>query len=162
MRIDFSANNLTEIPLTLAGLPNVEEINFENNQIELVPDVLDALTKIKVLKLANNRIAAFPSSILLKTSVTAIYLEGNPISRAQFHSTPGYEEVGGRDSYIIFSHQNLLTRVSSTSTLREGKGRSISYCGNLIQTHSATRYQVMTDRSKEKSEIYFEYALIII
>ncbi len=61
--LDLSRQELTEIPLEIGRLTQLEMLNLFSNQITVIPDAITQLTNLTNLNLYNNQITVIPDAI---------------------------------------------------------------------------------------------------
>jgi internalin A len=76
--LDFSGNQITEIPDAIAALSNLQMLALGSNKITKIPDVITQLVNLKLLVLENNPITNVPPEIIRKGWGKATWLDGNP------------------------------------------------------------------------------------
>ena len=64
VKLNLKSNQLSSLPLELAGLKKLKELNLGNNLLPTIPGVLAELESLLVLYLFNNRIETLDSSVL--------------------------------------------------------------------------------------------------
>ncbi len=81
--IDFSRNQIKEIPATIGSLVNLTTIDLSNNEITTIPSEMKTLVDLKTLDLSNNEINDAPDSIVTilgGKKLKGLDLSGNNIS----------------------------------------------------------------------------------
>lgn len=78
-RLNLSRQHLKELPDSLFGLTELEELVLAGNQIEQLSPLLGHLKNLKILDLSNNRLTGLPPEIGKLTQLTHVYLKRNRI-----------------------------------------------------------------------------------
>jgi Leucine-rich repeat (LRR) protein len=79
------------LPVSLGGLPSLEEFAAEDNQLTAIPDTFAELHRLKLLKLAGNGLKSVPEGVFTKTPVASVDLARNPMTDSEVLRLPGYE-----------------------------------------------------------------------
>jgi Leucine-rich repeat (LRR) protein len=77
--LNFSNNNIENIPSTLGQLLNLEELNFERNSIKNIPSELGEIEKLKVLIMGYNKIEYLPCELGQLKQLEKISLNDNEL-----------------------------------------------------------------------------------
>jgi Leucine-rich repeat (LRR) protein len=72
--------NLTEIPLEVFTLINLQILNLRNNKISIIPKEIKYLTNLQILNLTSNKILIIPEEIKYLTNLQVLFLSNNKIS----------------------------------------------------------------------------------
>ena len=75
--LDLSGQELTELPIEIERLTQLETLNLSSNQITVIPDVIAQLTNLTELVLTYNQITVIPDAITQLTNLTRLVLAGN-------------------------------------------------------------------------------------
>ena len=78
---------LSEIPLWIEKMENIEEISFLSNEIDVLPEWIGYLSKLKKLDLAMNQLLNLPESIQNLKNLELLDLGHNPITQLPKHLT---------------------------------------------------------------------------
>ena len=78
----MSMNKLTEIPVEMTELTQLNQLILSYNQITSIPPSIGNLTELKVLNLAKNKITALPDELGKLKNLKTLNLKGNPVSEA--------------------------------------------------------------------------------
>ena len=68
---------LTEIPLEISYLKNLQELNFCSHAIRFLPETVGQLTRLQILDLADNQLQALPNSFRNLTQLLWLNLANN-------------------------------------------------------------------------------------
>ncbi len=78
--LDLSGEELTEVPLEIGRLTQLEKLSLHNNQITEIPAAITQLTNLTTLDLSGNQIVEIPATITQLTNLTALNLSLNEIT----------------------------------------------------------------------------------
>lgn len=83
VELDLSANELEELPSTLAGCAALERLTAAQNQLKEAPAGLATLETLKLLDLSDNQISFLDPAHWRHRPSIQILLRGNPITREE-------------------------------------------------------------------------------
>ncbi|XP_064101883.1 protein flightless-1-like [Macrobrachium nipponense] len=87
--LDFSHNNLGEIPEGLEEAKSLLVLNLSNNDIEEIPaQVFVNCTDLLYLNVGDNRLETFPPQIRRLVHLQTLILNNNPLTHFQFRQLP--------------------------------------------------------------------------
>ncbi|KAL4240866.1 hypothetical protein ACF0H5_001651 [Mactra antiquata] len=87
--VDFSHNNLNEVPPELENSKGVIVLNLSHNNIEMLPNLLFVnLLDLTYLDLSNNNLETLPPQMRRLTSLQTLILNNNPLVHAQLRQLP--------------------------------------------------------------------------
>lgn len=78
-RLDLSHNGLSDFPMEILQLPNLQSLNLSSNGIEKIPSEITKLSKLQRLNLATNGLKKLPAEI-----ASLKYLKVLDVSQNQF------------------------------------------------------------------------------
>jgi len=95
-KLDLSSNNLATVPVSIAILVNLNDLNLDDNVIKSLPSAIGKLAKLKALSLRNNRISAtdpqpLPEELWRGTLLIDMNLHGNHMTSTQLNNMDGYD-----------------------------------------------------------------------
>jgi len=79
IEVNFSHNDIANIPYSFGQLPNLASLDVSYNQIKEVPSTLDKCSKLKVLNVESNKIRTFPSSVLRLPKLKEVHAQQNKL-----------------------------------------------------------------------------------
>lgn len=104
-RLDLSNNQLTQIPKRIRYLTNLQWLNISHNQLTQLPHEISELTSLRVLQLRGNQLEAIPDQI-----ADLGQLQHLDLSRNQLREIP--QEIGLLKSLReLFLQHNPLTQL---------------------------------------------------
>ncbi|KAK3582011.1 hypothetical protein CHS0354_039677 [Potamilus streckersoni] len=87
--VDFSHNELSEVPTELENAKGVIVLNLSNNNIEMIPNQLFInLLELTYLDLSGNNLETLPPQMRRLTSLQTLILNNNPLIHAQLRQLP--------------------------------------------------------------------------
>ncbi|XP_052819033.1 protein flightless-1 homolog isoform X1 [Mya arenaria] len=87
--VDFSHNELNEVPPELENAKGVIVLNLSNNNIEMLPNQMFInLLDLTYLDLSNNGLETLPPQMRRLTSLQTLILNNNPLVHAQLRQVP--------------------------------------------------------------------------
>lgn len=78
--LSLNSKNLTEIPLEVFTLTNLEELYLSGNEISVIPEEIKYLTNLRKLYVGNNNLSVIPLEVFTLTKLEELYLGINEIS----------------------------------------------------------------------------------
>ncbi|NEQ41322.1 MAG: GTPase [Okeania sp. SIO3I5] len=131
---------LTEIPIEVWELEQLEVLNLSNNQLTTIPESVAKLTNLALLDLSINRLTSIPDSITKLTNLTELYLRANqltniPESIAKLTNLTQLHLSGNQLTNIPDSITKLtnLTRLNLSSNQLKNIPDSITKLTNLTR-----------------------------
>ncbi|EQB62124.1 small gtp-binding protein [Vairimorpha apis BRL 01] len=79
-RLDFSYNQIVEIPSSIKELTSIEIINLKNNRIKILPSCINKLTTLTSLDLSYNKLIEFPDNCFNLNNLSILDLQKNSIT----------------------------------------------------------------------------------
>lgn len=77
--VDFSTNDLTEVPDALFKLKNLKRLNLADNMIEKISPYCDCWEKMEVLNFSRNRLKALPDFVTKMSKLRKLFVNGNQL-----------------------------------------------------------------------------------
>jgi Leucine-rich repeat (LRR) protein len=101
-KLDLSNLDLTEWPLGLEFLTDIERLDVSNNQLTQIPTSIGYLTHLQSLNISHNQLTQLPHKISELTALKVLQLRGN-----QLEAIP--DEIADLDQlkHLDLSHNNL-------------------------------------------------------
>ncbi len=78
--VDFSKNNLSELPDSISSLKKLEKIDLERNKLDIFPIQFCRMTSLRWINLGLNTIGNVPACIEGLDDLERLYLYDNPIT----------------------------------------------------------------------------------
>lgn len=77
--LDLSGQGLTKLPLEIAHLTNINELNLSNNKFDSIPEEIFQLTKLINLDISNNNITTIPAQINTLSNLQILDVSNNDL-----------------------------------------------------------------------------------
>ena len=77
--LDLDGNAILALPEGIGNLTNLSYLDLDNNLLETLPESIGNLTNLEYLNLAGNKIAALPEGIGNLTNLSTLDLDNNPL-----------------------------------------------------------------------------------
>ncbi len=78
-RLNLSFNKLTQVPVELCQLTKLQTLDLSNNQLTQVPVELSQLTKLQTLRLGDNKLTQVPVELCQLTNLKELFLYSNQL-----------------------------------------------------------------------------------
>lgn len=92
--VDFSCNQLTQLPNGIEKAKGLLALNLSNNQIALIsPDLFVQCTELMFLDLGNNKLENLPAQLRRCCSLQQLILCNNPLRHAQLRSVTALKQL---------------------------------------------------------------------
>lgn len=75
----LTKQKLTQFPVEIKDLANLEVLDLSDNQLSELPEDIDRLSNLKILYLENNQFQKFPSALTKLSKLETLSLSGNQI-----------------------------------------------------------------------------------
>lgn len=90
--LNVAQNRLKELPESVGGCADLQEIDATDNYLQAVPKSMEQLSRLRTLTLDKNGITFIHEGVLVHcTSLQKLSLRENPISMDQLQATAGYD-----------------------------------------------------------------------
>lgn len=76
--LDFSEQQLKQVPLEILALEEVQELNLDHNQLTVLPDNWSTLSQLEILHLTSNQLSSLPTSFAHLHALKRLYIQDNP------------------------------------------------------------------------------------
>ncbi len=78
--LDFSNQNLTQLPMQIGSFTGLKTLNLSGNQLEAVPFTINQCSMLELLDLSNNRITSLSAKLFPLTALQTLNLSGNQLT----------------------------------------------------------------------------------
>eukprot|EP00002_Diphylleia_rotans_P013177 TRINITY_DN2568_c1_g1_i1.p1 TRINITY_DN2568_c1_g1~~TRINITY_DN2568_c1_g1_i1.p1 ORF type:complete len:1339 (-),score=244.12 TRINITY_DN2568_c1_g1_i1:157-4173(-) len=78
--LDVSSNSLSELPIAISMLSNLQSLKAHRNKIKAIPSGISCLLQLRLLRLEDNEIAFLPEELMALTNLESLKLQNNQIS----------------------------------------------------------------------------------
>lgn len=148
-KIDISNSKLTQFPIELLALPNLEEVYLSNNRIEALPSEIEKLNKLKTLYLNNNKIRSIADELFEIANLQSLNVNNNLLE-----TIPNFGDKSKKIFSLNISHNSISKLPASIGNLSNLKILDVSHNQLSILPNSLYKLKKMISLNIGGNKIY--------